>query len=62
MSLSVSHCPNCDKKLKAADSRPHFGYGFPTIKRRRTCLYCPFKVTTIEIPIDVGNSIFKEED
>jgi len=63
MTLSVSHCPNCKGhiKLKAADSRTHFAYGFPTIKRRRKCLTCDFRITTIELPIDVANEIFSED-
>ena len=62
MTLSVSHCPKChDQKLQAKDSRPHIGYGFPTIKRRRVCPICNFRITTIELPLDVGNSIFEEE-
>jgi|TARA_R110000772_G_scaffold163820_1_gene275250 transcriptional regulator NrdR family protein len=61
MTLAVSHCPDCYKKLKAKDSRPHTAYGFPTVKRRRVCPSCDFRITTIEVPLDVGNSLFKEE-
>lgn len=61
MSLSVSHCPHCIKKLDIIDSRPHFAYGFPTVRRRRVCKTCDFKITTIELPIELGNDIFKNE-
>ena len=44
------------------DSRPHTGYGYATIKRKRKCVYCEYRVVTVEIPIDLGNSIFWEED
>jgi len=62
MTISVSHCPTCKTKLQARDSRRHIAYGFITIKRRRVCKTCNFRVTTIELPLDVGNSIFKEEE
>jgi len=62
MTLAVTHCPNCKKKLQAKASRPHTVYGFPTVKRRRVCQSCDFRISTIELPIDVGNSIFNEED
>ena len=61
MSLSVSHCPHCVRKLEVIDSRPHFAYGFPTVKRRRACNKCNFKITTIELPIELGNEIFEDE-
>ena len=63
MTLAVSHCPKCrHEKLKAKDSRPHIGYGFPTIKRRRVCPICNFRITTIELPITIGNDVFLEEE
>ena len=60
--ISVSHCPDCRKKLKAKDSRMHTTYGFLTVKRRRTCLYCDFRVTTVELPLNIANDIFLEGD
>ena len=61
MSLSVSHCPHCVRKLEVIDSRPHFAYGFPTVRRRRACTKCDFKITTIELPIELGNEIFEDD-
>jgi|TARA_R110001632_G_scaffold159896_1_gene278114 transcriptional regulator NrdR family protein len=61
MTLAVTHCPKCHKKLQAKDSRPHTAYGFPTVKRRRVCLICNFRITTIELPILIGNEVFEED-
>lgn len=61
MSLSASHCPHCVRKLEVIDSRAHFSYGFPTVRRRRACTKCDFKITTIELPIELGNEIFKDD-
>lgn len=65
MSLCVSHCPHCvpqnQRKLEVIDSRAHFSYGFPTVRRRRACTKCDFRVTTIELPIKIGNEIFKDD-
>ena len=64
MTLAVTYCPNCKGrvKLQAKDSRPHEAYGFPTVKRRRVCLKCNFRITTIEIPISIGNEVFEEDE
>ena len=61
MTLAVSHCPKCKTKLQAKDSRMHIAYGFLTIKRRRVCQNCDFRVTTIELPLEVGDDTFKEQ-
>ena len=44
------------------DSRLHFNFGFPTIRRRRHCSACGFRATTIEIPYDIAEEIFKEDE
>ena len=64
MTLAVTHCPDCKGrvKLQAKDSRPHEAYGFPTVKRRRVCTKCNFRITTIEIPISIGNEVFEEDE
>jgi len=64
MTLAVTHCPNCNGrvKLRTKDSRPHEAYGFPTVKRRRTCHKCNFRITTIEMPISIGNEVFEEDE
>jgi len=62
MTITVTHCPKCNEKMQARDSRKHTAYGFPTIKRRRVCPFCDYRITTIELPIDVGNSIFEEDE
>jgi len=63
MTLAATYCPDCKGrvKLKAKDSRLHTAYGFETIKRRRVCLKCNFRISTIEIPITIGDEIFEEE-
>jgi transcriptional regulator NrdR family protein len=62
MSLSVSQCPECKCKMHTADSRLYLNFGFPTIRRRRYCDKCEFRVTTIEIPFNMAKDIFNEED
>mgnify|MGYP003109153206 CR=1 FL=1 len=64
MTLAVTHCPNCKGRvrLQSKDSRLHEAYGFPTMKRRRVCRVCDFRITTIELPISIGNEIFEEDE
>ena len=59
--ISVSHCPDCKKRLKTINSRAHITYGFPTIRRRRACVFCDFRISTVELPSDIGDSIFAED-
>tara|TARA_R100000935_G_scaffold32920_1_gene53438 strand:- start:312 stop:503 length:192 start_codon:yes stop_codon:yes gene_type:complete len=61
MTLAVSHCPDCKKRLKTTNSREHTNYGFLTIRRRRTCGFCNFRISTVELPLELGNSIFEED-
>ena len=51
----------CKTKMAAVDSRQHLTYGFQTIKRRRKCLTCDFRASTVEVPIDLAKDIFSEE-
>jgi len=60
--LPVSHCPECKIKMQTNDSRLYFNFGFPTVRRRRSCSKCEFQTTTIEIPFDMAKDIFNEED
>ena len=62
MGESISHCPDCLHKLITWDSRPHIGYGFQTIKRKRKCGVCNFRSVTVELPIDLAHSIFEEDE
>ena len=62
MGDSISHCPDCLHKLITWDSRPHVRYGFQTVKRRRVCKPCNFRISTIELPITIGNDVFLEEE
>lgn len=48
--------------MQTIDSRMHFGFGFPTIRRRRSCSRCEYRATTIEIPFNMAADIFNEED
>ena len=63
MTIAVSHCPNCNGhiKLQTKQSRAHDAYGFPTIKRRRSCPRCNFKISTIELPLEIGDQVFAED-
>ena len=58
--ITVSICPHCNSKLKVMDTRANFVYDFATVKRRRKCKNCDFKISTIEIPELLVNDIFKE--
>tara|TARA_R110000851_G_scaffold295787_1_gene450777 strand:+ start:745 stop:939 length:195 start_codon:yes stop_codon:yes gene_type:complete len=59
--ISVSHCPNCKKRMKTINSREHTMYGFSTIRRRRACVFCDFRISTVELPLDIGDSVFAED-
>jgi len=48
--------------MQTIDSRLHFKFGFPTVRRRRECSACGFRTVTIEIPFDMADDIFNEED
>ena len=61
MALATSHCPNCKTKMTTVDSRPHLLYGFPTIRRRRKCLTCDFRISTVELPVSLTDEIFQED-
>jgi len=61
MDESISHCPDCNHKLRTLDSRPHIRYGFQTIKRRRKCAKCNYRSVTVELPIELANQIFEED-
>ena len=58
--ITVSICPHCNSKLRAADTRANIAYGFATVKRRRACKNCDFKISTVEVPETLANDIFKE--
>lgn len=60
--ITASHCPKCNEKLKVINSRKHSDYGFLTVKRRRACLLCDFKISTIEISLAISDQIFIEEE
>lgn len=61
MTIAVTHCPHCNIKLQTKQSRAHHVYGFPTMKRRRSCPKCDFKISTIELPLEIGNEVFAED-
>jgi len=60
--MSIIICPDCKIRTKTEESRHHLGYGFATVKRVRRCLKCKYKIVTVELPIDIGNSVFLEDD
>ncbi|QAX31288.1 NrdR family transcriptional regulator [Leisingera sp. NJS204] len=59
--LNCTVCPSCGAKLAAKDSRPHDAYGFATVRRRRVCDSCGYRVQTVEIPADVADDVFQED-
>lgn len=44
------HCARCSQGTKVIDTR--FDQKHLTIRRRRQCLYCGFRFTTLELDID----------
>ena len=59
--IIASHCPDCNKKLKVINSRQFDDYGFLTIKRRRVCKHCDFKIFTIEIQKEITDEMFEND-
>jgi len=47
--------------MKTINSREHTIYGFSTIRRRRACVFCDFRISTVELPLDIGDSVFAED-
>ena len=59
MNKSLSYCPECltksyRRKLKVIDTREYFKLGYPSTKRRKKCLYCGYKVNSVEIYLEKG--------
>lgn len=51
-------CPKCNGKTKILDSRG----GGDSVKRRRLCLECGYRFSTIEIDKDLFERIIKKDD
>ena len=62
MTISCAHCPKCKIKLQAKESRIHHKFGFSTVKRRRSCPKCDFRITTVEVPMEIANEVFSEDE
>ena len=60
--LNCTTCPSCGTKLRTKDSRPHDVYGFATVRRRKVCGSCSFRLSTVEVQVAVADSLFMEED
>ena len=60
--LNCTDCPRCGTKMQTRDSRPYEGYGFATVRRRKVCGACGFRVSTVELQVAVADSLFLEED
>ena len=57
MNKSLSYCPEClsksyRRKLKIIDTREYFKLGYPSTKRRKKCLFCDYRVSTVEIQLE----------
>jgi len=57
MNKSLSFCPEClsksyIRKLKVIDTRNYFELGYPSTKRRKKCLFCDYRVNTVEIQLE----------
>jgi transcriptional regulator NrdR family protein len=59
--LNCSLCPNCAGKLRTASSRQHLAFGFTTVKRRKICPECDYRIFTIELPAAVADDVFRQE-
>lgn len=51
-------CPKCFEKTKVIDSRPDDDY----VERRRECLECGYRFSTIEIDRDLYERTVKQND
>ncbi len=60
--LNCTKCPDCGTKLQTKDSHPHDTYGFATVRRRKVCGSCGFRVSTVELQVTVADSLFMKED
>jgi transcriptional regulator NrdR family protein len=60
--MSIIICPDCKTRTGTEESRHHFKYGFATVRRVRRCKNCRYRVVTVELPEDIGNSVFLEDD
>jgi transcriptional regulator NrdR family protein len=52
----IFYCPEClsqgDKnKLKVFYTKEYFALGFPSIRRRKKCIACDFRINTIEMEL-----------
>ena len=60
--MSIILCPKCKTKTKTEDSRHHSKYGFWTVRRVRRCKKCRYRVVTVELPEEIGDEVFLEEE
>jgi len=59
--LNCFECPRCGTKMRTQDSRPHDAYGFSTVRRRKVCGSCGFRVSTVEVHAAVAHTLFAED-
>lgn len=59
--LNCTKCPKCGSKLQTKDSRPHDTYGFATVRRRKVCGSCDWRVSTVEVQAEVADDVFGED-
>lgn len=52
-------CPKCSGKMETRDSRPTTHRGAPSVRRRRHCVKCRYRITTFEIQ-DTGDDFEHE--
>jgi transcriptional regulator NrdR family protein len=60
--MSVIICPNCKTRTGVTESRHHNQYGFWTVRRVRRCKKCRYRVATVELPEEIGDEVFLEEE
>lgn len=53
----MKHCPACGNEMTVKDSRP----GPSGIRRRRECLNCGERVSTLEIPLSIARRLINGE-
>jgi transcriptional regulator NrdR family protein len=60
--MSIKKNPKCKTRTGTEESRHHFKYGFATVRRVRRCKKCRYRVVTVELPEEIGDEVFLEEE
>jgi transcriptional repressor NrdR len=55
----VMHCPQCDQGTEVIDRR--WDDTYQTIRKRRRCVYCGHRFSTLEMDVDQVESLLKTQ-